>query len=269
MGSIYSIALELITSFSDSTFKSREKKEEKFKRKLELTKHIFLQEERRSKMIVLLFWTLAAVQFMGIAESAAVNQESLIRLKDALKEADIPGLGKGWQLIQHYKFGETDDFKNKKWEDYTKKGFGRPDLNGTHYWEALEKLHEITSTGKWQLLIGMLSHSHPSFRLIIYNDFKTGSVTKGYPLRIGTRDFQYPITKEAGAGLEQFKNYPFSTPDMELDVWGDHCAKTFKAGWWFRSCGGCCLNCDDLLCRNPAFERYMAIRKMAEEDSEG
>merc|ERR1712142_1351159 len=116
MGSIYSIALELITSFSDSTFKSREKKEEKFKKKLEITKHIFLQEERRSKMIVLLFWTLAAVQFMGIAESAAVNQESLIRLKDALKEADIPGLDKGWQLIQHYKVGKTDDFKNKTWK---------------------------------------------------------------------------------------------------------------------------------------------------------
>jgi len=220
-------------------------------------------------MIVLLFWTLAAVQFMGIAESAAVNQESLIRLKDALKEADIPGLDKGWQLIQHYKVGETDDFRNKTWEDYTKKGFGRPDLNGTHYWEALEKLHEITSTGKWQLLIGMLSHSHPSFRLIIYNDFKIGSVTKGYPLRIGTRDFQYPITKEAVLGIEQFKNYPFSTPDMDLDVWPEHCAKTFKAGWWFKNCfDGCCLNCDYLAC-GDAFERYMAIRKMAEEDSEG
>jgi len=220
-------------------------------------------------MIVLLFWTLAAVQSMEIAESAAVNQESLIRLKDALKEADIPGLGKGWQLIQHYKVGETDDFQNKKWEDYTKKGFGRPDLNGTHYWEALELVKEKTSTGKWQLLIGMLSHSHPSFRLIIYNDFKIGSVTKGYPLRIGTRDFQYPNTKEAGAGIERFENYPFSTPDMELDVWPEHCAKTFKAGWWFTNCfPGCCLNCDYLACGN-AFERYMAIRKMAEEDSEG
>ena len=105
--------------------------------------------------------------------------ESLIRLKDALKEADIPGLGEGWQLIQHYKVGETDDFRNKTWEDYTKKGFGRPDLDGTHYWEALEKVHEMTSTGKWQLLIGMLSDTKP-FRQIIYKDFRIGSSFKGF-----------------------------------------------------------------------------------------
>jgi len=219
-------------------------------------------------MIVLLFWTLAAVQFMGIAESAAVNQESLIRLKDALKEADIPGLDKGWQLIQHYKVGKTDDFKNKTWEDYTKKGFGSPDLNGTHYWEALELVKEKTSTGKWQLVIGMLSHSFPSFRLIIYNDFKIGSATKGYPLSIGNRDFSYPTAKDAGAGIEFHRNYPFSTPDMDLDVAGIHCAERFKAGWWFVNCHTCCLNCDNLNCGN-AFERYMAIRKMAEEESEG
>ena len=107
--------------------------------------------------------------------------ESPIRLKDALKEADIPGLdkGEGWQLIQHYKVGETDDFKNKTWEDYTKKGFGSPDLNGTHYWEALEKVHEMTSTGKWQLGIGMLSDTKP-FRQIIYKDFWIGPAFKGF-----------------------------------------------------------------------------------------
>jgi len=222
-------------------------------------------------MIVLLFWTLAAVQFMGIAESAAVNQESLIRLKDALKEADIPGLDKGWQLIQHYKVGETDDFRNKTWEDYTKKGFGRPDLNGTHYWEALEKVHEMTSTGKWQLLIGMFSDTKP-FRQIIYKDFWIGPAFKGYRLHFGGRVESYPDSKTSGlgAGLDSVKGLPFSTPEMDLDKYDGNCAKSYKAGWWFKNCmnGGCCLNCDQLHCGN-AFERYMAIRKMADEDSTG
>jgi len=221
-------------------------------------------------MIVLLFWTLAAVQFMGIAESAAVNQESLIRLKDALKEADIPGLDKGWQLIQHYKVGKTDDFKNKTWEDYTKKGFGRPDLNGTHYWEALEKVHEMTSTGKWQLGIGMLSDTKP-FRLIIYKDFSIGSAFKGYRLHIGSRVESYPDVSTSGKGLEYHNGAPFSTPDMDLDRDTRNCAKLFKAGWWFKSCHYTCLNCDNIggNAGGPAFERYMAIRKMAEEDTEG
>jgi len=218
-------------------------------------------------MIVLLFWTLAAVQFMGIAESAAVNQESLIRLKDALKEADIPGLDKGWQLIQHYKVGKTDDFKNKTWEDYTKKGFGRPDLNGTHYWEALEKVHEMTSTGKWQLLIGMLSDT-ALFRLIIYKDFWIGPAFKGYRLHFGGRVESYPDTKKTGLGLglHNHNGIPFSTPDMDLDKCIGSCAKDYKAGWWFHCCmSSCCLNCDNLYCDN-ASERYMAIRKMAEEE---
>jgi len=218
-------------------------------------------------MIVLLFWTLAAVQFMGIAESAAVNQESLIRLKDALKEADIPGLDKGWHLIQHYKVGETDDFRNKNWEDYTKKGFGSPDLNGTHYWEALEKLHKITSTGKWQLLIGMLSNKSP-FRLIIYNNFRIGSVTKGYRLYIGDRDESYPDVKTSGKGLEYHNGLPFSTPDMDLDPASHSCAKSYHAGWWFKNCHHTCLNCDEIggNAGGPAFERYMAIREMKEGD---
>jgi len=218
-------------------------------------------------MIGLLFWTLAAVQLMGIAESAVLNSELPIRLKDALKEADIP-LGKDWQLIQHYQVGATNAFKTKTWEDYTKIGFGSSNLKDTHFWYGLDRLHETTSAGRWQLLIGMLSDKHPSYRLIIYNDFKIGSASKGYRLHIGARDYSYPDAEQAGLGLEYHNGYPFSTPDNDLDVYDGSCAKEYKAGWWFANCVHTCLNCDDLGSGVPASERYMAIRKMADGGSQ-
>jgi len=58
---------------------------------------------------------------------------------------------------------------------------------------------------------------------------------------------------------------------MNLEPGSISCAKSYKAGWWFRSCHETCLNCDYIGsgAGGPAYERYMAIRKMAEEESEG
>ena len=94
----------------------------------------------------------------------------------------------------------------------------------------------------------------------------------GYRLHFGGRVESYPDSKFAGLGLglDNHNGLPFTTPDMDLDKSTGNCAKSYKAGWWFKNCmnGACCLNCDNLYCEK-ASERYMAIRKMAEEVSEG
>ena len=102
------------------------------------------------------------------------------------------------------------------WEQY-KNGFGHP--NGT-YWLGLERMHQMTSTGKWQLaLVVRVLGNQQSFNHIVYDNFKIGSELLGYKLTIGSvSDIYGPVigflASEDRSDLLSYNNRaPFSTKD--------------------------------------------------------
>merc|ERR1712243_312815 len=91
-----------------------------------------------------------------------------------------------WILVQHRKFdqGDTDYFQEAGWEEY-KNGFGDPE--GTPYWIGLERMHELTSTGSWQLLeVIRASTPEHGFNFVIFNNIKVENEMMGYQLNLGS-----------------------------------------------------------------------------------
>ena len=143
-----------------------------------------------------------------------------------------------WILVQHRNLdeieGDSDFFQEATWKDY-KNGFGEPE--GT-YWMGLERMHEMTSTGTWQLmLIARAGNVASSFNYIIYNNFKIGSELMEYPLTVenvgGTRGEWQSATEDE---LMYFNDMEFSTPDKDNDRDYNHCAQQNPSGWWFKHC---------------------------------
>ena len=146
----------------------------------------------------------------------------------------------GWIVIQRRSSGLID-FENKDWNDYVT-GFG--DLNG-EYWMGLERLHEITSTGTYELFIGFNSKTASlggPFKAV-YLDFSVGSIStdqkSGYKLTVTTMDTGRSTASEDRLYPHNLQD--FSTHDQDNDGDSDiDCAnlgnKKF-GGWWFSKSG--------------------------------
>ena len=144
--------------------------------------------------------------------------------------------GGGWTVIQQRMDGSVAF--NRTWQDY-RNGFGDPNGN---YWLGLEKIRRlVTQPGKiFQLYFGMQSFNpRDTYRFSLYNSFSIGSEADNYTLHIGTLD----PDSNADDALSYHNGRQFSTPDRDNDSsLRTHCAKLFKAGWWFHSCHDSLLN---------------------------
>jgi len=148
-----------------------------------------------------------------------------------------------WIILQQRKFldGDTDQFQVNTWENY-KNGFGA--LNETAYWMGLEKMHQMTSSGTWQLSIVVKSNFDGfTYNYLIYDDFKIENEMLGYNLHIGSERQTYGLFEVDNIHLTYSNGCPFSTKDRDNDRKDIQCARNYGGGWWFKSCHQICLNC--------------------------
>lgn len=139
----------------------------------------------------------------------------------------------GWIVI-HRRFNGSLDF-NREWVPY-REGFG--DLQGEH-WLGLEKMHQITRVGSYELKVVMKSFEGVE-KSAQYKGFKIGSELTQYQL--GLEEFD---GGDAGDSFMHHNGMKFSTPDRDNDQSGPEktpCAVFFKSGWWFAGCHHTNLN---------------------------
>ena len=125
------------------------------------------------------------------------------------------------------------------------------------FWLGLEKLHELTSSGKWTLKVRVtwdrirvgrrgeyVYSSDPragSRGEAEWDDFKVGSEATNYQLGVGN---QLRASNWLGDvwGGPGYSGMQFTTSDRDNDYSGTNCASN-RGGWWFRTCYRICLTC--------------------------
>lgn len=140
--------------------------------------------------------------------------------------------GEGWIVIQRRRSNDVA-FEDKGWSDY-RDGFGSYLGN---YWMGLEKLHKITSSGTYELFVGV--HGAYETKYALYSNFAVASEALDYKLTVfGFYDDFSTLTED---GLEMHDGQPFTTHDRDNDGVDDNgeefnCAEhanQFYGGWWF------------------------------------
>ncbi|XP_075180361.1 ficolin-2-like [Anomaloglossus baeobatrachus] len=136
----------------------------------------------------------------------------------------------GWIVIQRRWDGSVDFVRT--WDVY-KKGFGSR-LN--EFWLGNENIHQITSTGTWELRIDLQDFESKKV-FAKYSSFKVLDESKKYELLIGA-------FKEGTAGdsMGELNNIKFSTKDQDNDIYEDNCSQLYKGGWWYNNCHKANLN---------------------------
>ena len=141
------------------------------------------------------------------------------------------GEGEGWIVIQRRSSGEIP-FHEKNWEDY-KKGFGH---SLGEYWMGLEKIHDLTRSGNYELYLGfqkggLFSKDDHS---VVYTGFSVGGASTNYKLSLSGMDQNRSSTRDY---LQRHNGQPFTTYDRDNDGVGrvncaEHSGLMF-GGWWF------------------------------------
>lgn len=142
-----------------------------------------------------------------------------------------------WIVIQRRVDG-TVPFHTKGWDDY-KRGFGDYRYN---YWMGLDKLHEITSSGNYELFVGLYDPlSSVSYRYIyvVYRTFAVASESQNYKLTVNYLDESRSSISELFESLTAHNQQEFTTfePEHDNDGIGDrncaHHGGLYYGGWWF------------------------------------
>ncbi|XP_012939566.1 fibrinogen C domain-containing protein 1-A [Aplysia californica] len=143
--------------------------------------------------------------------------------------------GGGWIVIQRRTSADVDFYRG--WEDY-KNGFGY--LSG-NFWFGLEKVHQLTTLGKYELRIDMQFQGNDYHAS--YDHFSLAGENLNY--RIMFSGFSGNVKDE----MVVHNGQAFSTKDRDNDLahgpdsWGrGDCAKGYHGAWWFNACHNAHLN---------------------------
>ncbi|XP_017055728.1 microfibril-associated glycoprotein 4 isoform X2 [Drosophila ficusphila] len=136
--------------------------------------------------------------------------------------------GGGWTVVLN-RYNGTEDF-NRKWADY-KIGFG---LLNTEFFIGLDKLHQITSSDNYELLV-QLQNRRQDLRHALYDHFSIGSESEQYRLNV-LGEYQ----GDAGDALREHTGKKFSTQDRDNDESEQNCAALQSAAFWYA--GSCNLS---------------------------
>ncbi|XP_050074799.1 microfibril-associated glycoprotein 4-like [Anopheles maculipalpis] len=136
-----------------------------------------------------------------------------------------------YTVIQNRQDGSTDFYRG--YSDY-RSGFGEYD--GGDYWLGLDRIHNITTSGDYELFI-------------LLEDFEKNVTTARYDsFEIGSGNDFYPITKlngysgSAGDSYGSVVGVLFSAYDLDLDNSESNCAVSNRGAWWYTDCGQSNLN---------------------------
>lgn len=101
------------------------------------------------------------------------------------------------------------------------------------FWIGLDRIHELTSSGRYYLEIILKYSDHT--KIVKYNDFSVGSESNKYQLTYG--GFNPTTSGFTTDGFRYFNDMYFSTYDRDNDAHsGHHCAQSSNYGWWFKDC---------------------------------
>ncbi|XP_063792062.1 ficolin-2-like isoform X2 [Pseudophryne corroboree] len=132
--------------------------------------------------------------------------------------------GGGWMVFQR-RYDGSVDFQ-RDWKSY-KMGFGS---RLTEFWLGNENLHQITSSGTWELRVDLQNFNYGrSFAK--YKSFQIMGEFEKYKLILGSF-----IGGNAGDSLTYHNGMKFTTTDQDNDVYSGNCAQMHKGAWWYRSC---------------------------------
>lgn len=151
----------------------------------------------------------------------------------------------GWLVIQHRINGSLHF--NRTWEEY-RDGFGHPD---GEMWIGLERLYQLTSVRPCELVVEVKGKNGAVYKYARYKEFAIGS--EGEQYRLNTLGI---YSGTLGDSLSHQKGMKFSTLDRDNDMTIQNCAKTWKGGWWFRSCFHVLLNAQLQQERTPYIRWY-------------
>lgn len=143
-----------------------------------------------------------------------------------------------WILIHRSRapYNFSGSFWWGTWEQY-KLGFGGKGENFTgEYWLGLERVHQHTSNGTWELLLRFkyrVSKKHtrsvPTSAFVIYKDFKVDSEIMDYTLHIGERSQHKDVPSNF---MEESNGQPFATHERPGSV------DSVGSGWWYNPATG-------------------------------
>lgn len=114
----------------------------------------------------------------------------------------------------------------RNWKSY-REGFG----SRHEFWLGNEKIHKLTTTGKWELRVDLHDSDSVKYQAK-YANFKILAECEKYKLELGPF-----IGGNAGDSLYVHNHMKFSTFDEDNDEHTSaHCGSQHKGGWWFKSC---------------------------------
>ncbi|XP_039499771.1 microfibril-associated glycoprotein 4 [Drosophila santomea] len=127
----------------------------------------------------------------------------------------------GWTMVVN-RYDGSEDF-NRKWADY-QIGFGPLT---TEFFIGLDKLHQITSSDNYELLV-QLQNRKQELRYGIYDHFSIGSESEQYRLNV-LGNFQ----GDAADALSEHTGKKFSTHDRDNDESEQNCAVQQSGAFWY------------------------------------
>ncbi|XP_053692431.1 angiopoietin-related protein 2-like [Sabethes cyaneus] len=132
---------------------------------------------------------------------------------------------KGGWIVVHRRFDGKLNF-NRNWTEY-REGFGN--LQG-EYWLGLEKMHLITRSANYELLVVMKSFNGTT-KSARFGRFMVASEFENYKLILGKF-----MRGDARDSFFDHDGLMFSTMDRDNDRDTGSCARSYKSGWWFSAC---------------------------------
>ncbi|XP_033117445.1 ryncolin-1-like [Anneissia japonica] len=142
-----------------------------------------------------------------------------------------------WTVFQRRQDGSVDFYQS--WQNYIS-GFG--DLSG-EFWLGNEKIHKITSSGKYEFRIDMVDSDGSAFH-VTYESIEIGSEAENFRVDFGNYIGVKSTAAEGFSYTNDAANYynngmMFSTFDRDNDnLLGSllPCSMQYKCGWWFNGC---------------------------------
>ncbi|KAH8370439.1 hypothetical protein KR093_003487, partial [Drosophila rubida] len=131
----------------------------------------------------------------------------------------------GWIVIQQRIDGKEDFYRD--WNTYAA-GFGS---FAGDFFLGLEKIHRLTSSGRFELVIQM-ELLNGAIQSVRYDNFKVDGNTTDYRLS-SLGKFS---GNESNDRLRYHEGMKFSTFDRANDLKNGDCAKIHHGGWWYNHC---------------------------------